>query len=216
MSKLLDEVIKKISFSTYVSLTQARDRRNRDKIIDQWEKQGRPAPPPHAVKQITIEEYQRLSGNKILVETGTFLGEMVEAQRSNFEKIYSIELAGRLWQLATKRFSKYNNIRIVQGDSGKVLGQIVAELDGPAIFWLDGHYSAGITAKGDKDCPIYEELDAIFKGPRFNHVLIIDDAKEFTGQGDYPTIEALTAFVHKHNPGYKLEVKDNMIRYTIH
>lgn len=216
MNKLLDDVIKKIlPFNTYVSMVQARDRRNRDKIIEEWEKQGKPVPPPHAVKQVTIEAYQKLSNYKVLVETGTFLGEMVEAQRNNFEKIYSIELAEHLWRKATKRFAKYDHIRIVQGDSGKMLGQIVAELTGPAIFWLDGHYSAGFTARGEKDCPIYEELDAIFKGPPFKHILIIDDAREFTGQGDYPTIEALTDFVKKHNPNYQLEVKDNMIRYTI-
>ena len=32
----------------------------------------------------------------------------------------------------------------------------------PAIFWLDGHYSAGITAMGEQATPIFKELTHIF------------------------------------------------------
>jgi hypothetical protein len=61
----------------------------------------------------------------------------------------------------------------VQGDSGKELPKIVTQLDTPAIFWLDGHYSAGITAKGDTECPIFEELEAIFEPDKScKHILI--------------------------------------------
>src|SRR5688572_14084116 len=107
MNALIDAVVKKIlPFDTYTKMVQSRDRKNRDKIIAEWKEQGKPVPPPHAVKQVMIENYQKQSGFKTLVETGTFLGEMVEAQRNNFEKIYSIELSEKLWQKASKRFAK--------------------------------------------------------------------------------------------------------------
>ena len=96
-----------------------------------------------------------------------------------------------------------------------MLSQIVNKLSEPAIFWLDGHYSAGMTAKGDKECPIYEELEAIFAGKNLNHVLLIDDARCFVGQGDYPTIDELTKFIRKHNPAYKLEIKKDIICFYI-
>ena len=81
-----------------------------------------------------------------------------------------------------ERFKNDTNIRIIQGDSGKVLSDILKDIREQAIFWLDGHYSAGITSKGEKDCPIFEELNAILENQKYNHVLLIDDARCFNGQ----------------------------------
>jgi hypothetical protein len=186
-----------------------------EKLYDEWKRNGCPAPPPHIVKQKTIKEYQEKFKYSVLVETGTALGEMVDAQKDNFKKIYSIELGVELFEKAKKRFKNDKNITIVQGDSGKVLPNVLSEINEPAIFWLDGHYSAGVTAKGDTDCPIFDELESIFNSKKFNHVLLIDDARLFNGHGDYPSIEKLTEFIKNRNSNYQLEVKDDIIRYTI-
>jgi hypothetical protein len=183
-------------------------------IIKKWEKRGKPVPTPHEVKQDAIKYYRSLSGYTTLIETGTFRGEMVEAQRKNFDKIYSIELAPKLWEVAVKLFQPYAHIAILQGDSGKVLNDVASQLSAPGIFWLDGHYSAGETAKGDKECPIYEEIDAIFKHSNLNHVLLVDDARLFIGVNDYPAIEDLTNYIKSKNASYQVEVKDDIIRYT--
>lgn len=188
--------------------------RRKQSILEAWEKSGRPLPPPHQFKQTVIEQYQSLSGYNVLVETGTFLGDMVEAQRKKFNRIFSIELDEKLWKDAVERFRKYKHIIIIKGDSGKVLTQITSELKEPAVFWLDGHYSAGITAKGEKECPIYGEIDAIFKYNKLEHILLVDDARCFNGQGDYPTIDELTHYIQSKDRGYKVEVKDDIIRYT--
>jgi hypothetical protein len=185
------------------------------KIIKKWKRAGCPIPTPHLVKQLAIKKYKHIYEYKILVETGTFRGDMVYAQRKNFEHIYSIELSEKLWADAVTRFQKFNNISIMQGDSGNVLKEIINTLNQPAIFWLDGHYSAGETAKGEKECPIFEELDCIFLNNKFNHVLLIDDARCFNGEGDYPTIEDLTAYIKSKNNKYQLEVKDDILRYTV-
>ncbi len=183
--------------------------------IKKWKLAGSPVPTPHPVKQFAIKECQLKSGYNILIETGTYKGDMVAAQRKNFTHIYSIELSTKLWADAVKKFQSFDNITILQGDSGNVLKDIIKLLDQPAIFWLDGHYSAGETAKGDKECPIFEELDCIFINNHFKHVLLIDDARCFNGQGDYPTIENLTEYIKSKNNQYQLEVKDDIIRYTI-
>lgn len=180
-----------------------------------WQKNGCSVPSPHLLKQNTIREYQKMYGYTTLVETGTFLGDMIEAQKSRFDKIISIELSIDLFNRAVQRFKNDKHITLVQGDSGKVLSKILSDIKDPVIFWLDGHYSAGITAKGDKDCPIYEELDAILDNNGLNHVLLIDDARDFTGTGDYPTIEELTKYIKSRNSNYKLEVKHDIIRYVI-
>jgi hypothetical protein len=78
---------------------------------------------------------------------------MVEAMKDVFEQIYSIELSRDLYEKAMKRFTGVTHIRLIRGDSGKELGRVVNEIDRPALFWLDGHYSAGVAAKGEKDTP---------------------------------------------------------------
>ena len=185
------------------------------KDYEQWKEKGYPIPPPHLFKQNTIEEYQNKFGNTILIETGTYMGDMIEAQKNNFKTLYSIELSVKLHKKAQRRFRHNKNIHIVQGDSGEVLPIILKDINDPAIFWLDGHYSAGVTAKGDKDCPIFEELNAIFNSKDLNHILLIDDARQFNGIGDYPTIEQLTEFIKRKNGKYQLEVKNDIIRYVI-
>lgn len=183
--------------------------------IKDWKKKGCPVPPPHAIKQNTILEYQKKYASSVLIETGTFMGDMVEAQKKRFEKIISIELDKVLFENATERFKNDKNITIVQGDSGKVLSELLNRINEPAIFWLDGHYSSGITAKGDKECPIIEELNAIFDSKISNHVILIDDARCFLGIGDYPTIEDLTKYIKSKNEKYQIEVKHDIIRCYI-
>lgn len=188
--------------------------RKQTKIINKWYSDGCPAPTPHIIKQLAIQFYQQQSGADILVETGTFLGEMVEAQINHFKKIFSIELSEKLFRAAKIKFQSNPNIVILEGDSGIVLKEVMPQLTGSAVFWLDGHYSAGITAKGEKECPIFEEIDSIFSDNRFSHILLVDDARCFTGQGDYPTIEELTKYIQGKDASYKVEVKDDIIRYT--
>ncbi|PXV63322.1 hypothetical protein CLV62_11439 [Dysgonomonas alginatilytica] len=185
-----------------------------DNQLSKWEKEGRPIPVPHIVKQNVINAYKKRYSIETLFETGTYLGDMVWAQRNNFKKIYSIELSEKLSLKAQKRFKKYSYINILQGDSGKVLHTLTCKMNEKAIFWLDGHYSGGITAKGDSECPIYGELSAIFKSEQ-EHVLLIDDARSFTGEGDYPTIEALSGFVEKYYPSSSIDVKEDIIRIEL-
>lgn len=183
-----------------------------NKQIEEWNRKGCPVPPPHIIKQLTIGYYQQKYGHSIFIESGTFIGEMVEAQKSRFKKVISIELATTLFKKAQKKFKNDENVLIVQGDSGKVLPTILKDIHEPAIFWLDGHYSAGETAKGDKECPIFEELDAILNGEISNHILLIDDARCFNGEGDYPTIERLTEYIKGKNGKYQVKIKHDIIR----
>lgn len=180
--------------------------------VESWINAGRPLPPPHSVKRMVIDEFKGKYSYNNFVETGTYLGDMVELQKNNFANVYSIELGKDLHAKATKRFKKDSNVEIIQGDSGKMLFELVPKLNGPAIFWLDGHYSAGITAKGDKDCPVFEELDAIFEVKPSEHVILIDDARCFVGKDDYPTIAELTAYLKKLDEAYVLEVEHDIIR----
>lgn len=213
---MIKNIIKKYIPTFLLNNIQTFNRRRiRNKIMEEWEKKGCQLPSPHALKQIVIEEYKKKYGAKILVETGTYYGDMVEAQRMHFDKIITIELSEKLWEKAVGRFKHYEHITVLKGDSGTILQTIVKDLNEKTIFWLDGHYSQGITAKGVKECPILEEVDAILKNNNPKHILLIDDARCFIGQGDYPTIEELAKYIQNYNSGYNVIVKDDIIRCTI-
>lgn len=166
------------------------------------------------MKQKAIKEYGKFHNAKILVETGTFRGDMIHAQKNNFKKIYSIELNESLYNMAVKRFNRQKHIKIYLGDSSKTLKEIIPELDEKSVFWLDAHYSGGVTSKGDKESPILEELKIILSS-KINHVILIDDAREFIGERDYPSIEELKKFIFKKNPDCKIEIKNDLIRIIL-
>jgi len=184
------------------------------KEIAKWEKDGKPLPPPHAVKQVAIQNYSERFNLDILVETGTYYGDMVEAMRGVFSHIYSIELSHELYEKAKKRFKGEKQIELIWGDSGVEMEKIMGKLDQPALFWLDGHYSAGETARSDKDTPIYEELSHILNAKDRDNVVIIDDAHLFGEDPAYPGKEELFAFIKARMPEADIVVAEDSIRIT--
>jgi len=177
-----------------------------------WERQGRPSPPPHIVKEELIKDYAKTFNTQILIETGTYLGDMVHAMKKSFSRIISFELDHNLAVQAQQRFANDPHIEIVEGDSGKLLDEHLATINEPCLFWLDGHYSGGITAKGALETPIKNELTAILSHPVDGHVILIDDARCFTGENDYPTLDELKNFVAERKPNHKFSVEHDAIR----
>lgn len=179
-----------------------------------WKWRGRPIPPPHVIKQQTIKNYARKFNLKILVETGTHYGDMIQAMKNCFKQTYSIELNKEFYDKAKNRFEGDTRIKIIHGDSGIVLGKLVDKIAQPTLFWLDGHYSGGTTARGEKDTPIYEELSHIFNSRQSGHVIIIDDARCFGTDRAYPSIEELSDFILTKRPEAKIEIENDSIRIT--
>lgn len=190
--------------------------RRESRHLLKWERAGRPAPPPHQVKQAIVREYARKFGLSVLVETGTFLGDMVEAMRNDFERIHSIELSVEYYQNARQRFQGYPHVELIHGDSGQELGKLLTRLDKPALFWLDGHYSAGSTARGASDTPVMEELDHIIRSANTidGHVVLIDDARCFGANQGYPAIEDLQAHLRGKRAEFDFAVEDDVVRIT--
>jgi hypothetical protein len=180
--------------------------------IERWKEKGSPLPVPHWVKQATLREYQRAFQLPILVETGTFLGDTVRSLKRDFEEIYTIELDEALYRKAKRRFARCHYICVIQGDSGERLPDVLARVSRPCLFWLDGHYSGGITAKGAENTPILRELTHILHHRLQGHVVLIDDADAFTGQDGYPTLRSLQESVRASQPQWSIEVANNIIR----
>ncbi len=190
--------------------------RRRQKEFSRWVQAGKPAPPPHLAKQAVLREYAKRYQTRVFIETGTFMGDMIEAMRNTFDTIYSIELSPVYFEKAQQRFQEFSNIQLLQGDSGKVLGEILQHIDEPALLWLDGHYSAGSTARGEKDTPVFEELshviDVLEQQP--GHVVLIDDARCFGTDPAYPLIEELSEYLKRHDTQFDLDVEEDIIRIT--
>lgn len=183
--------------------------------FSQWEKQNKSGFPPQSIKRKVVKQYQELYNIPVLVETGTYLGDMVLSQLDQFKTIHSIELSHNLYKKNLILFKSAKHVKLHEGDSGKVLKILIPQLTERAMFWLDGHYSGGVTALGDKECPIIEELDAIFKSKIKDHILLIDDARCFNGTHSYPTIKELSNYILKKSPKSSIEVKHDLIRVIL-
>lgn len=116
--------------------------------------------------------------NDIFVETGSLIGDGVQqALEAGFNNIISIELSDKYFAATTRRFFANPKVKIVQGDSYKILPIVLSGIDKKITFWLDGHHSCGDTALGDHWAPLMQELDAIKNHPIKNHTIMIDDMR---------------------------------------
>jgi len=154
------------------------------------------APPP--VKRKILMAYLRTFSLTQFIETGTYLGDtLAYIARDKRIQCSSIELADRYFQDARDRFAAYPNVKLFHGDSGALLPDLVRQLKSPALFWLDGHYSGGETARSVLDTPISAELHSILESPVRNHVVLVDDVRCFDGKHGYPFLDELLKTVRE-------------------
>jgi len=137
---------------------------------------------PFPTKSQRLIDYGKLFGLKTMVETGTYYGGTTTECTEHFDKLYTIELSAELYQSVSPKFDK-TKVTALNGDSSILLKeQVLPNLNGPTIFWLDGHYSSYGTARGNVDTPIFTELMEILSHPlAAQFVLIIDDMRLFKG-----------------------------------
>src|SRR5579871_2612293 len=127
----------------------------------QWRIAGRPLPPPPHVKRRFLRSYGRAHGLRLFVETGTYVGDTIAALHGSFEHLHSIELSRELYERVFDRFGDDPKVTLWHGDSGDILPHLLPRLDAPTLFWLDGHYSGGTTARGVEDTPILRDRKSV-------------------------------------------------------
>ena len=149
MTERLRQWWRRLSVSpAFIGLTRRR-------VAFQWRMRGRPPPPPHVVKQLVILGYQHRRKLHTFVETGTFTGEKwVDAMRPYFSRIVSIEMAPDIHEAAVRRFQGDSRVELLLGDSSILLPRLLEQIREPALFWLDGHFMGGTTARGQDDSPV--------------------------------------------------------------
>jgi hypothetical protein len=178
-----------------------------------WKLRGEPIRSPHLLKQRTVLDYAQRYGLRVLVETGTYYGEMVAAMKNRFAEIHSVEFDSQLAQRAAKKFSRWPHIHILEGDSQKVVPELLKRLQQPALFWLDAGYYGWAGLQGDKQ-RLTSEFESILSHPIQKHVILMDDARGLNGQNGAPTVPQLKERIEADYPGRTVEVKYDILRIT--
>jgi hypothetical protein len=178
-----------------------------------WKLRGEPIRSPHLLKQRTVRDYAQRYGLRVLVETGTYYGEMVQAMKGRFTEIHSVEFDPALAQRAKTKFARWPHIHILEGDSQKVVPELLQSLKEPTLFWLDAGYYGWAGLHGNEQ-RLTSELDAILRSPISKHVILMDDARGLNGQNGSPTVPELKQRIESEFPGRDFEVKYDILRIT--
>jgi hypothetical protein len=183
--------------------------------VMQWYFRGRPDPRPKIAKYKMLKSYLKKLRLETVVETGTYLGDFVAYMAGSAKNVYSIEISNPLFNAAKKRFQRSPGIHLELGDSAIILPRILAIVDAPSLFWLDAHFSGGITLGDENKSPIMDELRIILEHSirhGFDHLVMIDDARDFIGKSGYPAISDINYLVKNSIPHWVVSVHDDMIQ----
>lgn len=171
--------------------------------------------PNWSLSEIFLQELSTLFKADVFIESGTFFGTSAGRAALFFKEVHTMELSPSLYQEAQQRLNKYQNVHTYCGDSSKLLPEILKNVTGRIVFWLDGHYSEGSTAKGSKNTPVMEELEAIKNSGITNAVILIDDMRCFQTVDDrpenlslkgYPSVAELEQAILEINKDYQFYI----------
>jgi hypothetical protein len=162
-----------------------------------WRTEGWFSPVPYFIRRAQLLQIGRSIGANVAVETGTFRGDTTAFLARHFLEVHTIEVVDSLVRLANERFGSNPSITVWEGDSSEILSKLVPKLDQATLFYLDGHDSGGITGKGKKACPVHEELEIIYQSAKYMTTVVIDDARLFGTDPDYPTVSEILQLMKK-------------------
>lgn len=127
-----------------------------------------------------VEQY--IPTFKNFVETGCYLGTGIHNALDSFgikeENVYSCDVMERHVQECKNKFPKAT---LIQSNSVSFLKQILPELTGETLYWLDAHYPNLFGYGWDDEIrtPLFEELELIktLKKDYQNDVIVCDDMR---------------------------------------
>jgi hypothetical protein len=130
--------------------------------------------PPESLVELLARQFEITT----FVETGTYYGNTAAWAASQFQKVYTIEKSFELSEKANHELKKCGNVTVLNTDSPRGLRQLAPQISDSCLFWLDAHWSGGITAGAEQQCPLLDEIAAVqmFAQPK---AVLIDDARLF-------------------------------------
>jgi hypothetical protein len=153
---------------------------------------GVPINPHSVLKFRVLKELARRTGARTLIETGTYLGVTAARCARVYDQVVTIELDPDLAAKAAVHLCRFPNVRVIQGDATKHLGQILAASpEGSVVAFLDGHFSGGMTARGELPEPAIVELGLLAAYVSRVQAIVIDDFRLFGVEPGFPSKAAL-------------------------
>jgi len=140
---------------------------------------------------LTQEELQDIIKDKkikVMLETGTYLGDSTLEGSKMFEHVHTIEIVPELREQAIEKCKDRDNITFHLGDTVKLLPNIVDEIREPCLWFLDAHQSGPETSNnGEEWVPLLKELAAILEHMNrdVDNVFTIDDVRLFSKHWDW-------------------------------
>jgi len=152
-----------LSFLKFRKVEKSRDLADRQEFLE--------------IYKLLLVERPAVRGLKTFVETGTFQGENIRKLEPYFDVLYTIEIDPKLHAEAKAKHPSLK-IHYVLGDSSVELRKISEEIQQPALFYLDAHFSGEGTGRGSKDVPLIEEMEILRKRNQPD-CIIVDDLRLF-------------------------------------
>ena len=150
------------------------------------------------------------------IETGTYLGGTARRLGTIFPRVVTIERSAELHAQAAAALQDLPIVEVVHGHSADRLLEL-ADPELPTLYFLDGHWSAGMTAGADDECPVLREVAAIGSGNP-NDCLVIDDARLFAAPPPpphdpeaWPTLVEVLDAIRAARPDHHITVLDDQI-----
>lgn len=106
---------------------------------------------------------------KTFLETGTNEAKTTIIMSKIFDCVHTIEFNEDYFENCKEKLKNYQNVFIHKGSSEKVMDEILKEIEGPIMFFLDAHWNLY--------CPIFDELKQIKKYNKKDSVILIHDFK---------------------------------------
>lgn len=185
-----------------------------DEVVKKWLDEGCPRTNigiPQECKVHVILETAKEHDLHTFIETGTGFGDLLSRVVDDFDRILSVELHPDFHAQSAERFKAVDHVSLYQGNSEDFVKELVMCDLGPCLWFLDAHYAGEGSARADIDTPVMEELTAIFNDTD-RHVVIVDDARLFGIEKDYPTIGEVNALAAKN--GYTTRIWGDEIVIT--
>jgi len=143
---------------------------------------------PHSYSKFRqIKALAGRTGSKVLIETGTYVGNTAMRCSRVFDQVVTIELDADLYRQASNYLSKRKNVECLEGDALALLPQVLARPGlQDALVFLDGHFSGGETAHGDMAEPACEEVEVLARYKEKVNAFIVDDFRCFGHDKGWP------------------------------
>ena len=189
--------------------------------LNNWYKRNFSSPSPEFVKHQVIKKYNLQKS--LWIETGTYYGDTTKILSDIAEKVISIELDKRLYDLAIKKFENLKKINVINGQSQNLLEDILKnESYKNLCLFLDAHtcldhITNKLVSKNETlETPIMIELNIIESYiKKFNNInILIDDIRLFDGKTqNYPNINEIVDWARKNNSSWFIEHDIFIINY---